>query len=190
MGAILTGAEIIKAVNSGDIEISDFSLDRVGPNSYDLYTGNKYRFYKRHESKPIDPMDPSTYVSVEKNIPSRGMTIYPGELILVASSDRIHTDKYVPMITGRSSIGRLGLSIHQEAGFGDIGFDGCWTFQLTTIYPIRIYPKMRIAQLYFLTASGDTSILYNGRYNHADGPVESRITEIHDSHYKNSMNTK
>lgn len=187
MGAILTGKEIIRAVESGEIEISDFSLDRIGPNSYDLYTDNKYRFYNRKEGKPIDPKNPDTYISVEKSIPSRGMVIYPGELILVSSSDRIHTNKYVPMITGRSSIGRLGLSIHQEAGFGDIGFDGHWTFQITTIYPIRIYPKMRIAQLYFLTAEGNTEIQYNGRYNHAEGPVESKISELRDPHYQNWM---
>lgn len=174
MGAILTGSEIVKAYENGDITISGFDPGRVRPNSYDLTCGSTYAQYQIQNGVVLDPnhMDqyPVKYCSMDPYV-----VLYPGKMILVSSEERIGTNKYVPMITGRSSIGRLGLSVHNEAGFGDIGFVGNWTFQLTTIYPIMITPGMRIAQCYFLTVEGAADLLYNGRYNNAVGPVPSKF---------------
>ena len=68
------------------------------------------------------------------------------------------------MIDGRSSIGRLGIWIHVSAGFGDIGFDGTWTLEITVVKPVRVYPNIEICQVSYLTPYGDRSIQYEGRY--------------------------
>ena len=174
MGAILTGAEIKQAYHNGDIRISRFDPMRVGPNSYDLTCGDVYMTYDVQRGEVIDPEKLSTY-PVTTHKMDQYTILLPGDMILISSAEKIGTNKYVPMITGRSSVGRLGLSVHNEAGFGDIGFHGHWTFQLTTIYPIMIRPGMRIAQCYFLTIEGANDILYHGRYNNGNGPIASRF---------------
>jgi dCTP deaminase len=72
------------------------------------------------------------------------------------------------MIEGRSSIGRLGISIHATAGFGDIGFFGYWTLEISCIEPVRIYPGIRICQIFYHTVKGKI-IHYHGKYQDNDG---------------------
>lgn len=57
-------------------------------------------------------------------IPENGLVIEPGRLYLGSTLEYTKTDKFVPMLEGRSSVGRLGLYIHVTAGFGDVGFSG------------------------------------------------------------------
>lgn len=61
------------------------------------------------------------------------------------------THKFVPMLEGRSSVGRLGISIHSTAGFGDIGFCGYWTLEISCVQPVRIYSGVDICQIYYHT---------------------------------------
>lgn len=82
-------------------------------------------------------------------IPPEGMVLKPGKLYLGRTVERTRTDKFIPMLEGRSSVGRLGMGIHVTAGFGDIGFDGPWTLEITVTEPLRIYPLVEIAQIYY-----------------------------------------
>ncbi|GHU80920.1 hypothetical protein AGMMS49992_34060 [Clostridia bacterium] len=68
----------------------------------------------------------------------------------------IGSDVYVPMLNGRSSLARLGVSVHLTAGFGDVGFHGSFTLEFTVVNPIRLYPGMEIAQIAFYTVSTKT----------------------------------
>ena len=62
-------------------------------------------------------------------------------------------DDIVATLDGKSSLGRLGLVVHQTAGVVDAGFDGHITLELANVanLPITVYPSMRIAQLSFMT---------------------------------------
>ena len=60
-------------------------------------------------------------------IPEDGLLLEPQKLYLGRTIEYTATEGYVPMLEGRSSIGRLGLFVHVTAGFGDIGFKGFWT---------------------------------------------------------------
>jgi dCTP deaminase len=62
-------------------------------------------------------------------IPEEGLVLKPNTLYLGRTNEFTKTDRYVPMLEGRSSTGRLGLFIHVTAGFGDIGFAGYWTLE-------------------------------------------------------------
>ncbi|MBR6435373.1 MAG: dCTP deaminase, partial [Thermoguttaceae bacterium] len=66
------------------------------------------------------------------------------------------------------SIGRLGLFVHVTAGFGDVGFAGFWTLEIFAVQPIRIYPGVRICQIFYHQIEGDFD-LYKSKYqNNSD----------------------
>ena len=78
----------------------------------------------------------------------------PGEFVLGVVRERIALpDDIVATLDGKSSLGRLGLVVHQTAGVIDAGFDGHITLELANManLPITVYPGMRIAQLSFMT---------------------------------------
>ena len=118
----------------------------------------------------VDPYDPSTYISEVKTIPSDGIVCYPEHVYLISTLEQVGTKLYEPILTAKSSIGRLGISV-AFADFGDIGFNGTWTLQIKTTYPTIIRPNMKIGQIYFLTPSQEVTEydLYNGKYQGADG---------------------
>lgn len=110
-------------------------------------------------------------------IPPEGLVLYPGVLYIGRTVERTFTDKYIPMINGRSSGGRLGMSIHICAGFGDIGFDGTWTLEITVVEPLRVSPFAEIAQVAYFKPFGKKNILYNGRYQKQIDATASRFEE-------------
>lgn len=176
-GGMLTGAKIIDEYENGRIEITNFDKACVNPNSYDLKIGNTYKTIKldqKYLSKnviaiPIDELSLKEPIEYEEHeISDEGIVLYPGTLYLIPTLNKIHTDYYIPIITGRSSMGRAGISVHKEAGFGDIGFNGAWTLQVTVTYPIRIFKNIRMAQVYFITPHGDIDMLYHGKYQNSD----------------------
>ena len=93
-----------------------------------------------------------------------GFKLEPNQLYLGRTLEYTSTKKFVPMIEGRSSIGRLGIFIHITAGFGDVGFSGYWTLEIFCIKPIIIYPNVEIAQLYYHTIDGDYEEYNSGKY--------------------------
>lgn len=102
----------------------------------------------------------------EINIPPEGLQLTPGRLYLGRTVEYTETHKAVPMLEGRSSVGRLGLFIHVTAGFGDVGFRGYWTLEIFCVQPIVIYPDVEICQIYYHEISPDhveyTSSKYQG----------------------------
>ncbi len=74
------------------------------------------------------------------------------------------------MLEGRSSIGRLGLFIHITAGFGDVGFCGYWTLEISCVHPVRIYPGVEICQIFYHIIEGDyEKYNSNGKYQNNQG---------------------
>lgn len=125
-----------------------------------------------------EPLDMKTNnETVEITIPEEGLILYPGILYIGRTVERTWTDKFIPMINGRSSGGRLGISIHICAGFGDVGFDGTWTLEITVVEPIRIYPNTEIAQVCFFKPCGKIrkKDLYKGRYLGQESATASRF---------------
>ena len=201
--AILTGSKIIEEVKNGNIEITDFDESRINPNSYNLRLAPTLKVYNGNPSilervkkgsvktanfiNPFDLKQKFGNVAIldmnyknstrEVTIPSGGFLLEPGELYLARTVERTFTDKYVPVINGRSSVGRLGISIHVTAGFGDVGFDGTWTLEITAEKPVVIYPDVEICQIYFETVEGETDIQYQGRYQHQKDAEASKFNE-------------
>ena len=170
IGGMLTGDQIIKNVKAGLIEIDPFDISRVNPNSYNLTLNSKLLVY--NETTILDFKKPSTPDTLI--IPEEGIIIYPGKLYLGRTNERTFTDKYIPNIDGRSSTGRLGVSAHITAGFGDIGFNGTWTLEIVATVPTKIYPNIEFCQICYFSPCGDADTKYDGRYQNQIEPTASR----------------
>lgn len=121
---ILSGKEIVKHMGK-EIVIEPFDKSRVNPNSYNLSLYNELMVY---DSKELDMAKPNS-ASVIK-IPEDGFVLQPNVLYLGRTNEYTKTENYIPMLEGRSSVGRLGVFIHVTAGFGDVGFAGYWTLEI------------------------------------------------------------
>lgn len=167
---ILTGNEIKLQREAGNIVISDWDELRLGPNSYNLRLSNELLVYD------TDVLDMKVNNPIKRLIiPDSGLLLQPNKLYLGRTLEYTKTERFVPMLEGRSSIGRLGLFIHVTAGFGDVGFAGCWTLEMFCIHPIVIYPNVEICQIYYHTPSGEILNQYNGKYQDSRNVVASRI---------------
>lgn len=170
---ILTGKEIKKNLGN-DIIIDPFSEDQLNPNSYNLKLYDELMVYK----SDILDMKANNETSTIK-IPQEGYVIEPGQLYLARTLEYTETRNLVPMIIGRSSVGRLGISVHLTSGFGDIGFCGYWTLQLTCIKRIRIYPHMKICQIFYHDILGEHEDYSSPKYQRSDGIIPSQLyTEL------------
>lgn len=164
---ILTGESIRIAVKAGDIFIRPFDEAQLGPNSYDFRLGNRCRLYRELELD-AHRNNPSDVVA----IPDDGMVLEPSRLYLVNTLETMGSTKYVPIIRGRSSVGRLGVFIDITADLIDIGSVNQWTLQLHCVMPVRVFPGMLIGQVTFWVPTGEIE-LYRGKYGSLESPVGS-----------------
>lgn len=167
---ILSGHEIHMQQLAGNIQIEDFDEARLGPNSYNLRLGNKLLTYTNLILDAKQPNDVE-----ELTIPPDGFILAPGRLYLGETMEYTKTDGLVPLVEGRSSVGRLGINIHATAGFGDVGFRGRWTLELSCVQPVKIYAGMEICQIYYHTICGKIDKRYTGKYQDSDGVRESAM---------------
>ena len=160
---ILSGKEIKNKIGK-DIVIEPYNEKLVNPNSYNLRLHNELMFY---EESVLDMKKANR--TKQLIIPEDGLVLEPNKLYLGRTVEYTKTDKYVPMLEGRSSIGRLGLFIHVTAGFGDVGFSGYWTLEIFCVQPIKIYPNIEICQIYYHTIEGDYDKYVSGKYQNNSG---------------------
>lgn len=160
---ILSGSEILKHIGN-EIVIEPFDKRRINPNSYNLSLFNELLVY---ENNILDMRQPNRTSKIV--IPDNGLVLEPNKLYLGRTNEYTKTDKYVPMLEGRSSTGRLGLFIHVTAGFGDIGFAGFWTLEIFCVQPVKIYPDVEICQIYYHDIAGEYDLYCNGKYQNNTG---------------------
>ncbi|MFI1184374.1 dCTP deaminase [Streptomyces sp. NPDC020799] len=166
---ILTGPEIVTAFCDGRLRIDPFDADQVNPNSYNVRLGSTLATYTEPVIDAHRP-NPTTTLTIGDD----GYVLKPGELYLGHTFEQVGSDVLVPLLFGRSSVGRLGLFVEITAPIGDIGFHGQWTLMLTPVRPLKVYPGMKIGQIMFFVATGPVD-LYAGKYQGARGPQSSRI---------------
>lgn len=169
---ILSSARIRQEIEKGSIVIDPFDPAHLGPNSYDVRLADELLIY---DDLILDMRrEPKTRAV---KIPPEGLELQQNQLYLGRTMEYTETHNHVPMLEGRSSLGRLGLAIHVTAGFGDRGFCGSFTCELFCIYPIRVYPGVRIGQIYYLDIDTGGK-LYHGKYNNdrqTTGPIPSKL---------------
>jgi len=189
---------------------------RINPASYDLTLGNEVAVYtatnsvdfravrsdgipgtRIHPKNRFDPfyarqgencLDAAKQNEVARyTMDKHGFVLMPGVGYLMHTAERIHTDKYVPIIDGKSSIGRLFCFVHVTAGYGDPGFDGQYTLEVVVMQPLVVYPGMRFCQMRFHTIVGKVdSYQKKGHYKGelAEGPIPSQSYKMFDERRK------
>lgn len=113
--------------------------------------------------------------------------LHPGEFILGSSVETVtFPNDLAGELTGKSSLGRLGLQVHATAGFFDPGFTGTCTLEMSNVsrLPIRLWPGMLIAQMRFVRLSRASEEPYgsdrlHSRYQGQNGPTASRYNREH-----------
>lgn len=153
---ILSDTEILGHIKHGHIVIDPFDITSLGGNSYDVRLGPVLRVYDT--AVVIDCA--REHKTIDITIPDTGLVLMPGTLYLGSTVEYTETHQHVPYLDGRSSIGRLGISIHATAGRGDVGFCNHWTMEITTVQPVRIYAGIKIGQLTYHTVSGPVERRY------------------------------
>ena len=160
---ILTGPTIKSAVKKGDISLEPFNETNLNPNSYNYHLGNSLLILG-HGGKPLRMI----------LLTPRGYVLGPGKVYLGATLERIGSDRYVTLLLGRSSIGRLGIFLNVTADLGHLGSCSHWTLELTVVQPVRIYPRMKIGQVSFWLTDDSSSHRYRDRYYRDSQPVSNR----------------
>ena len=166
---ILSGLEIASRMGK-DIEIDPYEPAQLNPNSYNLRLHNELLVYDaavldmKHENK-----------ASKLTIPATGLQLNPGRLYLGRTLEKTRTDTLVPMLEGRSSIGRLGMFVHITAGFGDVGFNGYWTLEIFVVQPLIIYPGVEVCLIYFHHIDGDYATYQSGKYQNNNGIQPSKL---------------
>ncbi len=177
---ILSDSKILERIDEGSISIEPFDRKQLGSNSYDVRLGKKLLFYKN------EVLDPKAENEVERlDIPAEGLVISPGKLFLGVTVEYTNTKQDVVMFEGKSSLARLGLLVHITSGFGDVGFQGHITLELSCIQPIRIYAGMKIGQIYYQSVEG---LVINPYHTKSDAKYNNKEAEPMPSQmYKNFL---
>jgi dCTP deaminase len=156
---ILTGPEIRKQMENKKIVIDPYRDDLINPNSYNLRLHDELMVY---DDEVLDMRKLPAHRRIK--IPEEGIQLAPGKLYLGRTLEYTETRDFVPMLEGRSSMGRLGLFVHVTAGFGDVGFKGFWTLEMICVQPIRIYAGVQICQIFYHTVQGDIMEYKSNKY--------------------------
>lgn len=178
---MLSGEEILNQIEEGNIIIEPFNAKQVNPNSYNVTLGKELIIYM---DPILDCKKENRFKTIQ--IPEEGYTLLPGNLYLASTNEYTETYNFIPQISGRSSIGRVGLSVHISAGFGNNGYKGKWTLTMSCSVPVKVYPKMEIGQIYYFPIVGPKEELYQGKYDKKDGIHTSKM--FLDSEFKSENN--
>ncbi len=157
---ILSDTAILEARARGEILIEPWDERCLGGNSYDVHLGPVLLVPDTSiiGHWVLDPYVEHAYERVE--IPRRGVILDPGRLYLGSTVEYTETHAHVPYLDGKSSVGRLGISVHATAGRGDVGFCNHWTLEISVIQRARVYAGMPIGQLTYHAVEGKVRAPY------------------------------
>lgn len=177
---LLADSDIAVALDRGGLVIEPFDPKNLQPTSVDVHLGDTIRYtqYGR-ENFYIDPYNVGPDMTVETPIPDAGYMLYPGRFILATTREYVEIPlSMASRLEGRSSLGRMGLSIHATAGFIDPGFYGNVTLEISIqgTLPILLRAGMPIGQLCFFWTTSRVSNPYGGtglmsKYQGQRGPT-------------------
>ncbi|MDR0900207.1 MAG: dCTP deaminase [Methanobrevibacter sp.] len=186
--AILSDKDIKKYLQEKKIVIDpleDFEK-QIQPSSVDLRIGSEFKGFKIIRKPCIDPRDKSDIASYMESMfieDNEAFIIHPNEFALATTYETVKIpDNIVARVEGRSSMGRLGITMHVTAGYIDPGFEGKITLEISNIgkMPVALYPGQRVCQIVFETMTSPSEKPYghperDSKYMGQKRPESSRI---------------
>ena len=141
----------------------EVSVAQIGPSSIDLHLSNKFTIFKKRENlgalsqsvdlANIDSNVEAIVAAVGNEIAlEEGKTheIAPGEFLLAFTQEHIELPNYLAArVEGRSTLARLGLSIHQTAPTVHATWKGQLRLEIMNNGPVpcKLSPGIAICQL-------------------------------------------
>ena len=184
--------EILSQLNSGDLVITPFDQQYLGPSSYDISIGNRYYtpnithstdYYNTWNSNQELWWGPVSAPFTDKRI--HGLEPYQEHIILPPKGVRLATSREEVQIPDylsalcipRSSIYRLGLQL--DTTYVDPGYKGRLTFVIHNPLNCNLVLPVgtRIAQLVFLRSEVESTNPYQGKYT-SDSPLPKLESDI------------
>ena len=148
--------------------IEPYDKKYLNPCSYDLTLGDLF-LKERGQGcrlRTIKPENPTAVEYEEMDRSVEQITIKPNEFVLATTRETISLPtNLAAQIHGKSSLGRLGLSI-QNAGHIDPGFSGKVTLELhnESKSVICLDNTVRICQIIFIPTDKPVEKPYHGKY--------------------------
>lgn len=182
---ILSDRDIKTCLRNGTLKVEPLEDEetQIQPSGIDLRLGNQFRIFKSMSTPYIDPKQPvEGYTEALELDGSRPFILHPGEFILGTTQEHIKmADDLVGMIDGRTSLGRLGISIHTTSAGINPGWEGRLTLEISNSgkMPVALYPGMRVCKLSFVKLSSPPEKTYQtkegAKYQSQNGLEESKL---------------
>ncbi|MFC5996919.1 dCTP deaminase [Pseudonocardia hispaniensis] len=178
---MLADRDIRALLDSGRLVIDPLKPDRIQPASVDLTLGDQYRSFDRSLFRRVRlsaiPDD-----LTELHDGSDGIVLEPGRFLLATTAETVTLpDDVCGILHGRSTLGRLGLTVHVTAGLIDPGFAGHITLEVVNVgdLHLELWPGDVIGQLTLHPMSSPCQRPYGSaglgsHYQHQRGPTPPR----------------
>lgn len=185
--AILSDKTIKEYLEEGKIVIDPLKDEQqIQPSSVDMRLGDEFKVFKVIRKPYIDPKDEediAEYMESSTVPEGEAFIIHPNEFALATTQEYVKVPHdLVARVEGRSSMGRLGVTMHVTAGYVDPGFEGRITLEISNIgaMPVALYPGQRVCQLVFETMTTPAELPYghpkrNSKYMKQLKPESSRV---------------
>jgi dCTP deaminase len=178
--------DLLTAEGKGRLIITPLLSPRqIQSASIDLRLGFHFKVVRNSGVAALDPLRSRERLILQTAKYTHDVKLRAGEAFYIHPRDFAlgTTLEYVRMpvniaasLEGRSSFGRLGVTIHSTAGFIDPGFSGRITYEIQNegTQPIALYPGMRVAQLCFYKLSTEAVDPYDSKYKQQLTTTSSR----------------
>jgi len=159
--------EILAEIKEGNIYINPFDINLVNTNSVDIRLGNWFI--------PLNASNGETlYGDLYFAPDGASFPIFPYTTTLGMTKEVVGAFKHiVHQLRSKSSTRRKGITVCDDAGFGDIGYNNHWTVELTAHISNMVYLKIGdpFGQIVFDRTGMDTEHPYSGQYNEEEWPI-------------------
>ena len=165
---ILSDRDIRRALEEGRIRIDpmpDLSTS-LGSVSIDFRLGTTFMVFEHSRHSYIDPRQPQSIGDAMRTIecsPEEPFMMQPGDFALASTVESLELpDDLLGRLEGRSSIARLGITVHSTAAVFEPGWIGTATMELSNLgrMPVALYPGMRICSFTFQQLSSPVLVPY------------------------------
>lgn len=194
---VFSNVEIKEALKTGQIVISPFEPNYVNTTSVDVRLGEHYYSISDHRKDSVvyNPFDKKNVLShfeykravplsqARKTLVLGDLENYPKDHLVIPMrpGERIlgHTYEFIGIakegtssMQARSTVGRSGINVCQDAGWGDCGYINRWTMEIYNNNDRHVLLPVgwRIAQIVFYHSSN-----VEGEYSSDTGKYQTKL---------------
>ncbi|HEU4793667.1 MAG TPA: dCTP deaminase [Nitrolancea sp.] len=186
---ILSDRDILQGLKDGRIKvIPDLDLEsQLGSCSIDFRLGNTFMVFEHSRFSYIDPRHAQSIGEAMRTIvvpDGEAFIMQAGDFALASTMESlVLPDDLLGRLEGRSSIARLGITVHSTAAVFEPGWEGTATMELSNLgrMAVALYPGMRICSFTFEQLSSPAMVPYrmkkDNKYAGQSDPKASRLSE-------------